>query len=80
MAVCTCRSGFRYIRTWQAIRVPDVRTIEITLPKLPVSLGGFSIVQLSDIHLGSFLKVAWLLDAVENTNASLLTWWLLPAI
>jgi len=50
------------------------------LPKLPVSLGGFSIVQLSDIHLGSFLKVAWLLDAVENTNASLLTWWLLPAI
>lgn len=55
--------------TWQAIRVPDVRTIEITLPKLPVSLDGFSIVQLSDIHLGSFLKGAWLRDVVAKTNA-----------
>jgi predicted MPP superfamily phosphohydrolase len=54
--------------TWQAIRVPDVRTIEITLPRLPVSLNGFSIVQLSDIHLGSFLKGAWLLDVVAKTN------------
>jgi hypothetical protein len=55
--------------TWQAIRVPDVRTIEITLPRLPVSLDGFSIVQLSDIHLGSFLKGAWLRDVLAKTNA-----------
>lgn len=55
--------------TWQAIRVPDVRTIEITLARLPVSLDGFSIVQLSDIHLGPFLKGAWLRDVVAKTNA-----------
>jgi len=55
--------------TWQAIRVPDVRTIEIALPRLPVSLDGFSIVQLTDIHLGSFLKGAWLRDVVAKTNA-----------
>jgi uncharacterized protein len=55
--------------TWQAIRVPDVRTIEIALPRLPASLDGFSIVQLSDIHIGSFLKGAWLRDVVAKTNA-----------
>ena len=55
--------------TWQSIRVPDVRTIEITLPKLPVSLDGFSIVQLSDIHIGPFLKGAWLRGVVAKTNA-----------
>ncbi len=55
--------------TWQAIRVPDVRTVEITLPKFPVSLDGFSIVQLSDIHIGPFLKGAWLREVVARTNA-----------
>jgi predicted MPP superfamily phosphohydrolase len=55
--------------TWQAIRVPNVRTIEIALPRLPGRLDGFSIVQLSDIHLGPFLKGAWLREVVEKTNA-----------
>ncbi len=55
--------------TWQAIRVPDVSMVEITLPKLPVSLDGFSIVQLSDIHIGPFLKGAWLREVVARTNA-----------
>ncbi len=55
--------------TWQSLRVPDVRTIEITLTTLPESLDGFSIVQLSDIHIGPFLKGAWLKDVVAKTNA-----------
>ena len=55
--------------TWQATRVPGVRTVEITLPKLPVSLDGFSIVQLTDIHIGPFLKGAWLREVVAKTNA-----------
>ena len=55
--------------TWQSLRVPDVRTIEITLPRLSADLDGFSIVQLSDIHIGPFLKGPWLRDVVEKTNA-----------
>jgi uncharacterized protein len=55
--------------TWQSLRVPDVRTIEITLARLPVSLDGFSIVQLSDIHIGPFLKGDWLRKVVAKTNA-----------
>ena len=37
---------------WQSIRVPDVRTVELTVPNLPQQLDGFSIVQLSDLATG----------------------------
>lgn len=55
--------------TWQSLRIPPVRTVEIMLPKLPVSLDGFSIVQLSDIHIGPLLRGEWLKGVVEKTNA-----------
>lgn len=55
--------------TWQSLRLPDVRTVEITLPKLPRNLDGFTIVQLSDIHIGPLLKGGWLRSGVEKTNA-----------
>ena len=55
--------------TWQSLRVPDVRTVEITLPRLPAALDGFSIVQLSDIHIGPFLQREWLAGVVAKTNS-----------
>lgn len=55
--------------TWQSLRVPEVRTVEVTLPNLPPSLDEFTIVQLSDIHIGSLLKGDWLRGVVAKTNA-----------
>jgi hypothetical protein len=55
--------------TRQAMRVPDVHTIEVTLPRLPTELDGFSLVQLADIHVGVFLKRQWLQEVVNKTNA-----------
>jgi len=57
------------IGTWQAMRVPDVRTIEIPLPGLPAELDGFSLVQLTDTHIGLLLKGPWLEEVVRKTNA-----------
>lgn len=54
--------------TWQALRVPGVRTVEITVPRLPESLDGFAIVQLSDLHIGAFLGAKWLRGVVQKTN------------
>ncbi len=54
--------------TWQSMRVPGVRTVEIPLAKLPVSLDGFSIVQLTDLHIGSLVNGDWLKSVVEKTN------------
>ena len=55
--------------TWQAIRVPDVRTIELVVPRLPASLDGTTLVQLTDLHLGPLQRQAWLHDVVDKVNA-----------
>lgn len=54
---------------WQSVKVPAVRTVEILLPNLPRRLDGFSLVQLSDIHIGPLLKGPWLQAVVNRTNA-----------
>lgn len=54
--------------TWQAVRVPDVHTINISIADLPAELEGFSIVQLSDLHIGPVQKKDWLRKVVQKTN------------
>lgn len=55
--------------TWESIRVPAVRQISLTIPRLPQALDGFSIVQLTDLHIGPVLNRAWLEKVVEKTNS-----------
>lgn len=55
--------------TWQAVKVPQVRTIEVKLASLPSQLQGLSIVQLTDLHIGPLLKKDWLNEVVSRTNA-----------
>lgn len=55
--------------TWQAVRVPDVRTVDVTIPDLPAELEGFTLAQLSDLHIGQVQKAAWLREVVRRTNA-----------
>lgn len=55
--------------TWQAVRVPDVRTVNVALPNLPAELEGFTLAQLSDLHIGPVQKKAWLAEVVRKTNA-----------
>lgn len=38
------------VGVWQAVRIPDVRRIDITLEKLPAELDGLKLVQLTDLH------------------------------
>jgi uncharacterized protein len=66
--VCTA-FALSLFGTWQAIRVPEVHTIEVSLPKMPAELNGFSIIQLSDLHVGIFLKRKWLQEVVKRANA-----------
>ena len=55
--------------SFQAVRVPDVNTTEVHIADLPPELDGFSLVQLTDIHIGPLLKRPWLEAVVERTNA-----------
>ena len=47
----------------------EVTTVEVTLPKLPTALDGFTIVQLSDLHVGLTIDRAFVQKVVDRTNA-----------
>jgi predicted MPP superfamily phosphohydrolase len=46
----------------------QVRRVEIPLPNLPAALDGMQIVQISDIHLGSYMSRAEVRRAVDMAN------------
>lgn len=54
---------------WQAIRLPDVRTVDIRLAGLPAELDGLRLVQISDLHASSLFRTSWVRAVVEKTNA-----------
>lgn len=62
--------GLGIFGTWQAVKAPDVRTVRLQIANLPEKLENFSIVQLSDIHIGPILKKDWLAEVVARTNAA----------
>lgn len=54
----------------QSVRVPEVRTTEVRLKRLPPALDGLSIIQLTDLHIGNLLDAGWLRQVVECANAA----------
>ena len=57
------------VGTYEAIKVPEVKTVEITLKGLNPVWKGFKIVQLSDIHIGPVQRKEWLQQVVDKVNA-----------
>ncbi|AFE10680.1 serine/threonine protein phosphatase [Corallococcus coralloides DSM 2259] len=55
--------------TWRAFHPPDVRDIPVRLPGLPKALEGFTLVQLTDIHIGGVLQRRFVDELVARTNA-----------
>lgn len=55
--------------TWQSVKVPDAKTVELRISGLPQPLEGLRIAQLTDLHIGPLLKKDWLEKVVERTNA-----------
>jgi len=53
----------------EAVRLPDIHTVEIVLPGLPAGLDGFRLVQLTDLHASRLLQQDWMAAVVEATNA-----------
>ena len=61
--------GLSAIGVWQAVRVPDVRDVEVRLERLPPQLDGLRIVQLTDLHASRLLGGDWQRAVVDKTNA-----------
>ena len=54
--------------SWSALSEVKGERVEVTLPRLPASLSGFRLVQLSDLHIGPLLGRAWLQRIVARVN------------
>jgi predicted MPP superfamily phosphohydrolase len=54
---------------YNASRVPVVREVTIPLKKLPEEMSGFTIVQVSDVHLGDLVSPSWFEKTVEKINS-----------
>jgi predicted MPP superfamily phosphohydrolase len=54
---------------WRAYEPPKVTEIALRLPNLPKALEGFSIVQLSDLHISNVIRPHFLDDVVRRCNA-----------
>lgn len=54
---------------WRAFHPPDVRDIPVRLPRLPKALEGFTLVHLTDIHIGGVLQRRFVDELVSRTNA-----------
>ena len=53
---------------YSALKVPDVKTVEVHLHGLDEPFDGYRIVQLTDLHIGQLLKRPWLEAVVEKVN------------
>jgi len=54
-AVCVLVVLVSAFAVYSALKTPDVRRIEITMPNLPPKLDGFKIVQISDAHISAMV-------------------------
>ena len=59
-------AGFGVFRAYQA---PEVSEVPLRLPGLPKALEGFTLVQLTDVHVGAIIQRAFLDDLVARANA-----------
>ena len=53
----------------QAIRVPSLNDIEIAIPNLPPQFDGYTMLQLTDLHISRLFPEAWARAVVEKSNA-----------
>ncbi len=68
-AAATVSAGLGALALFEGTKRVGVREIEVTLPRLPKALDGFTIVQLTDIHVGGqTIHRAFIEEMVATTN------------
>lgn len=62
--------GLSAYTTMNALIPPSVTEVVVRIPRLPRTLDGFTIVQLTDIHVGNFIGRDFIDHLVASTNAT----------
>ena len=53
----------------QAARVPPLKNVEVAIKNLPASFDGYTILQLTDLHLSRLFPASWARAVVKRANA-----------
>ncbi len=61
--------GLGVFGTWRAFEAPVVSEVPVPLPGLPKALDGFTIVQLTDVHVGAVIQRKFMDELVARANA-----------
>jgi predicted MPP superfamily phosphohydrolase len=61
--------GMAAYGSWRAFSPPLVTELAVKIPKLPRALDGLTLVQLTDIHVGPFIRRRYMDALVEQANA-----------
>ncbi len=62
-------SGLSALAVFRAYEPPEEKVVQVKLPGLPKALEGFTIAQLSDLHIGPILQGRFVEELVERANA-----------
>lgn len=57
------------IGLYNARRTPSIVTVTVAIPNLPKALDGFTIAQITDLHVGPTIKKGFVKKVVDATNA-----------
>ncbi|EKO3983069.1 metallophosphoesterase [Vibrio fluvialis] len=62
-------TSFAGIGVNNAIQVPKVRKLDLTLHEWPIDLNGLRVVQLTDLHVSTLFPESWTQSVVKQVNA-----------
>lgn len=68
-SVALVSGGLGALATHQGLTRLVVKQVKVALPRFPTSLNGFSIVQISDVHVGPTIRRQFIERIVERVNA-----------
>ncbi|MFY0563910.1 metallophosphoesterase [Archangium lansingense] len=68
-AAIAATGGVASYGVWRAFHPPVVNEVAVKLPGLPKALDGFSIIQLSDVHVGPLIQRRFMDAVVAQCNA-----------
>jgi len=66
LAVLALAASFLALAAWHGAEVPKPKRVEVTIKNLPKALDGFTIAQISDLHLGRMIKLKRLKKMAET--------------
>lgn len=61
--------GIAAVGVNQAVRVPPMKEVEVTLAGLPTPFDGYQIIHLTDLHISRLFEAPWVEAVVAKTNA-----------